>query len=84
MDIYLLSYNNYYNRQYKREENLSAYLSYVVYQVAGVNTWANGDGVDNSWRTVIIDSDIYAAGYLLTCSGADSRGRWFSGEKNEI
>lgn len=84
MDIYLLSYNNYYNRQYKREENLSAYLSYVVYQVAGVNTWANGDGVDNSWRTGIIDSDISAADYLLTCSGADILGRWFIVEKNEI
>ena len=84
MDIYLLSYNNYYNRQYKREENLSTYLSYVVYQVAGVNTWANGDGVDNSWRTGIIDSDISAADYLLTCSGADILGRWFIVEKNEI
>lgn len=84
MDIYLLSYNNYYNRQYKREENLSAYLSYVVYQVAGVNTWVNGDGVDNSWRTGIIDSDISAADYLLTCSGADILGRWFIVEKNEI
>lgn len=84
MDIYLLSYNNYYNRQYKREENLSAYLSYVVYQVAGVNTWANGDGVDNTWRTGIIDSDISAADYLLTCSGADILGRWFIVEKNEI
>lgn len=84
MDIYLLSYNNYYNRQYKREETLSAYLSYVVYQVAGVNTWANGDGVDNSWRTGIIDSDISAADYLLTCSGADILGRWFIVEKNEI
>lgn len=84
MDIYLLSYNNYYNRQYKHEENLSAYLSYVVYQVAGVNTWVNGDGVDNSWRTGIIDSDISAADYLLTCSGADILGRWFIVEKNEI
>lgn len=84
MDIYLLSYNNYYNRRYKREENLSAYLPYVVYQVAGVNTWANGDGVDNSWRTGVIDSDISAADYLLTCSGSDILGRWFIVEKNEI
>ena len=84
MDIYLLSYNNYYNRRYKREENLSAYLSYVVYQVAGVNTWANGDGVDNSWTTGIVSEDIAGVDYMLTCTGDKILGRWFVIEKNEI
>lgn len=84
MDIYLLSYNNYYNRRYKREENLSAYLSYVVYQVAGVNTWANGDGVDNSWTTGIVSEDINGVDYMLTCTGDKILGRWFVIEKNEI
>ena len=84
MDIYLLSYNNYYNRQYKREENLGAYLSYVVYQVAGVNTWANGDGVDNSWTTGIVSEDIAGVDYMLTCTGDKILGRWFVIEKNEI
>lgn len=84
MDIYLLSYNNYYNRHYKREENLSAYLSYVVYQVAGVNTWANGDGVDNSWTTGIVSEDIAGVDYMLTCTGDKILGRWFVIEKNEI
>lgn len=84
MDIYLLSYNNYYNRLYKREENLSAYLSYVVYQVAGVNTWANGDGVDNSWTTGIVSEDIAGVDYMLTCTGDKILGRWFVIEKNEI
>lgn len=84
MDIYLLSYNNYYNRQYKREENLGAYLSYVVHQVAGVNTWANGDGVDNSWTTGIVSEDIAGVDYMLTCTGDKILGRWFVIEKNEI
>lgn len=84
MDIYLLSYNNYYNRIYKREETLSAYLSYVVYQVAGVNTWANGDGVDNSWTTGIVSEDIAGVDYMLTCTGEEILGRWFVIEKNEI
>lgn len=84
MDIYLLSYNNYYNRQYKREENLGAYLSYVVYQVAGVNTWANGDGVDNSWTTGIVSENIDGVDYMLTCTGDKILGRWFVIEKNEI
>lgn len=84
MDIYLLSYNNYYNRQYKREENLGAYLSYVVYQVAGVNTWTNGDGVDNSWTTGIVSEDIAGVDYMLTCTGDKILGRWFVIEKNEI
>ena len=84
MDIYLLSYNNYYNRIYKREETLSAYLSFVVYQVAGVNTWANGDGVDNSWTTGIVSEDIDGVDYMLTCTGDKILGRWFVIEKNEI
>ncbi len=84
MDIYLLSYNNYYNRIYKREETLSAYLSFVVYQVAGVNTWANGDGVDNSWTTGIVSEDIAGVDYMLTCMGDKILGRWFVIEKNEI
>lgn len=84
MDIYLLSYNNYYNRRYKREENLSAYLSYVVYSVAGVNTWANGDGVDNSWTTGIVSENIDGVDYMLTCTGDKILGRWFVIEKNEI
>ena len=84
MDIYLLSYNNYYNRIYKREETLSAYLSFVVYQVAGVNTWANGDGVDNSWTTGIVSEDIAGVDYMLTCTGDKILGRWFVIEKNEI
>ena len=84
MDIYLLSYNNYYNRIYKREETLSAYLSFVVYQVAGVNTWANGDGVDNIWTTGIVSEDIAGVDYMLTCTGDKILGRWFVIEKNEI
>lgn len=84
MDIYLLSYNNYYNRIYRREETLSAYLSFVVYQVAGVNTWANGDGVDNSWTTGIVSEDIAGVDYMLTCTGDKILGRWFVIEKNEI
>lgn len=84
MDIYLLSYNNYYNRIYKREETLSAYLSFLVYQVAGVNTWANGDGVDNSWTTGIVSGDISGVDYMLTCTGDKILGRWFVIEKNEI
>lgn len=84
MDIYLLSYNNYYNRIYKREETLSAYLSFVVYQVAGVNTWANGDGVDNSWTTGIVSENIAGVDYMLTCTGDKILGRWFVIEKNEI
>lgn len=84
MDIYLLKYNNYYNRKYKREENLSAYLPFVVYQVAGVNTWANGDGVDNSWTTGIVSENISGVDYMLTCVGDEILGRWFVMEKNEI
>ena len=84
MDIYLLKYNNYYNRKYKREENLSAYLPFVAYQVAGVNTWANGDGVDNSWTTGIVSENISGVDYMLTCVGDEILGRWFVMEKNEI
>lgn len=31
MNLYLLQYNNYYNRLVKREEGISAYLPYVIY-----------------------------------------------------
>lgn len=83
MDIYLLKYNNYYNRKYKREENLSAYLPFVVYQVAGVNTWVEGDGVENSWTSLIKELPS-RPDYLICAEGATIKSRWFVTEINEI
>lgn len=46
MTLYVLNYNNYYNRILKKEDTLSAYLdSNKVYELSGVNFNPN-DGVN--------------------------------------
>ena len=44
---YLLNYNNYYNREYKKLYNLSDYLDYMKYSWSNVN-FNPGDGITTS------------------------------------
>lgn len=45
MTIYILNYNNYYNRLVKKEDSLAGYIPYVIYTQAGRNFNPN-DGVN--------------------------------------
>lgn len=83
MNLYLLQYNNYYNRLVKREEGISAYLDYVVYGpqvddeygLTNIDNWYPGDGV-NAQQVVNTPAANYD--YLLVVDelgNIDSR--WF-------
>jgi hypothetical protein len=47
MTLYILKYNNYYNRILKREINIQSYLDYEIYSVSGINFNPN-DGVNTT------------------------------------
>lgn len=76
MTLYILKYNNYYNRLVKQENSLDDYMQYVVYQLESVNFNPN----DFIYTEHIIGSGDYTGigDYLLV---ADENGeivsRWF-------
>jgi hypothetical protein len=73
MTLYILNYNNYFNRQVKKEDNVAAYLPYVVTKVEHVS-FNPADGVHT---TQIINQ--YTSGDYLVCSEDDTNvtSRWF-------
>ena len=49
MNLYLLKYNNYYNREVKKFDNITAYLSYLVTDVmTGIINFTPADGIDTT------------------------------------
>ena len=62
-NLYLLNYNNYYNRKVKRENDLSGYSQYIIHQQTKVN-FIPGDGVDTI-QLLNYRGDIYNANYLI-------------------
>ena len=59
---YLLNYNNYYNREYKKLYNLNDYLDYMKYSWTNVN-FNPGDGITT---TIPVNSDVEANYLVLT------------------
>lgn len=74
MTIYLLSYNNYYNRLVKKEDSLSDYLPYVLAMSAQYNFNPN-DGVDT--KIVVNYDESTAPDYALVVNGTEIVSRWF-------
>ena len=78
-NIYLLKFNNYYNRQVKKYDSLSGYSSYLCAGVlstnplTGVNFIPN-DGVNT---TQVINWDGETPDYLLVCEDRTIVSRWF-------
>jgi len=74
--IYLLKYNNYYNRIVKKESTLAAYATHLIEQTARANINFNpNDGVDTelvigSWSSDIPD-------YMLVVENNTIVSRWF-------
>lgn len=75
MTLYILQYNNYYNRILKKEETLEAYQEYVYYMLDKVN-FAPNDGV-NAMHTVGVGDYDGKGDYLLVCSEQGIDSRWF-------
>ena len=80
--LYLLNYNNYYNRLVKYEETLSNYLPYVVATVAATNFNPN----DNIYteHIVNIEDDITPDYAILLNTNGEIVSRWFIIESNRI
>ena len=76
-NIYLLKYNNYYNRRIKRFANVTDYSSYIVAQINETANFNPGDGVTTTF--VFNLADDINANYLLAVDANDSSKftRWF-------
>ena len=80
MNIYLLNYNNYYNRICKKEDTLTDYLGYQVGDtIQGVNFNPN-DGVN----TELIVNTNQRANYLLAVEDNIINSRWFIIESTRL
>lgn len=80
MNIYLLNYNNYYNRICKKEDTLTDYLEYQVGDtIQGVNFNPN-DGVN----TELIVNTNQRANYLLAVEDNTINSRWFIIESTRL
>lgn len=74
MDLYVLKYNNYYNRIVKREVDLSSYLTAgtLIHTQYNIN-YAPGDGVN---MRQVLNSETYGD-YAIYAEGNTIVSRWF-------
>ena len=80
--IYLLKYNNYYNRIVKKEDTLGAYLTqdYLLDTFENIN-FVPADGVDT---TLVVKHVGPNPDYLIAADGNDIESRWFVVESDII
>ena len=74
MTLYLLQFNNYFNRQIKKRDTLEEYADYVVETIADVNFKPN-DGYQTS--QIVNLADLPTADYLVVANGTEIVSRWF-------
>ena len=80
--LYLLNYNNYYNRLVKQEQTLSDYLEYEVATLAATNFNPNDHVMTQ--HTVNIDDDISPDYAILVDQSANIVSRWFVIESTRV
>lgn len=80
--VYLLKYNNYYNRIVKKEDTLGAYLTqdYLLDTFENIN-FVPADGVDT---TLVIKHVGPNPDYLIVADGNEIESRWFVIESDII
>lgn len=78
-NIYLLKFNNYYNRQVKKYDSLSGYNSYLCQGILNTNPIQNVNFIPNDGvnTTQVINWDGETPDYLLVCEGKNIISRWF-------
>lgn len=80
MNLYILNYNNYYNRIVKKEESFEDYQQHVIYgPVIGVYGFTPGDGV-NTVQVIGSNAQMYngEGNYLIALNSDNSiNSRWF-------
>ena len=80
--LYLLNYNNYYNRLVKQEETLENYLEYMVAALYATNFNPN-DHISTT-HIVNIDDDIAPDYAIVTDTAGNIVSRWFIIESERI
>lgn len=80
--LYLLNYNNYYNRIVKQEQTIEDYMDYVVYTVAATNFNPN-DNI-NTEHIVNIDDSLTPDYAILINESGEIVSRWFIVESERI
>ena len=80
--VYLLKYNNYYNRIVKKEDTLGAYLTqdYLLNTFENVN-FVPADGVNT---TLTVNHEGTNPDYVVIADGNDIESRWFVVEADTI
>lgn len=80
--LYLLNYNNYYNRMIKEERTLADYREYEVDRVVSTN-FNPADGVNTIIENVLLSDDAHPDYCIVSDStGVDIVSRWFVIEAN--
>ena len=74
MNLYLLDFNNYYNRQVKKFNTLAEYENFVVGEVDNLN-FNPGDGVNTS--QIVNYSGETQPDYVIVANGSVIVSRWF-------
>lgn len=74
--LYLLRYNNYFNRLVKKETNLNGYMDYVIKTVSNFNFNPN-DHISTEAIINIPDEEAYTFDYLVEVDEDQNMRRWF-------
>lgn len=85
MDIYVISYNNYYNRILKRENSLAAYLNGRTYfKLDGTNFNRNDDIMTSHVINFPAEYGEFEGNYLIVAEDQTIISRWFILENQYI
>lgn len=78
MDLYFLKYNNYFNRTYKKEEQLVSYLPYRVGSVEDCELWNPNNGIYTE-QDLEYEYEIGTVfpDYMVAAVGSKIESRWF-------
>jgi outer membrane lipoprotein SlyB len=87
MDLYILEYNNYYNRILKKENSLAEYLPHSVYTILNANfNPADGVHTEHVFGVSVLDLTPYngAGDYIVVTDNGKINSRWFILDEERI
>lgn len=77
-NLYLLKFNNYYNRLVKGYDTIEEYEDYIIDSLANSNFIENDDIISSVTWNVNTSADIHFADYFIVCdSDGEIISRWF-------
>ena len=86
LNFYLLKFNNYYNREEKKFDNIVDYLPFLIMNVKrGIVNWTPADGIDATWKCNLENNDIVNPDYLVITDDTNQiQSRWFIVEADQL